>query len=186
MYDQRVKISSQTKHYLYSFLLATATTVSILGVDNTAQAAQRVVLKYGWLRESVAIPELTKFAQTGELSSSLRAYLKMANREPEEFKDLLTKPLQVDGVFLYKILKTLPGEFLLDQVSQIVHTPSQRASRQSLRAALVSSALDDDNITLIEILENYPTADVHVEGERIADIYRRIDGVVRQFRSWLF
>jgi len=63
---------------------------------------------------------------------------------------------------------------MLDRVSEVIHTPTNRANRQSLRSALVISALNDNQITLIEILENYPTADVHVEGDRLADILQQI------------
>jgi hypothetical protein len=67
---------------------------------------------------------------------------------------------------------------MLDQVSQVVHTPSNRANRESLRGALVSSALPDGNITLIETLQNYPTPEVHVEGERLAEVIQNISKLI--------
>ena len=39
------------------------------------KAAEKVILKYRFLRESVSVPELTTFAETGELSSSLDSIL---------------------------------------------------------------------------------------------------------------
>lgn len=54
----------------------------------------------------------------------------------------------------------------------MVHTPSRRAGQQALRSALVLSANDDGQITLTEILENYPTAVVEVEGDRLESAYR--------------
>jgi len=74
---------------------------------------------------------------------------------------------------------------MLDQVSQVVHTPTNRANRESLRSALVSSALPDGKITLIETLEKYPTQEVHVEGDRIAefvDNMRRVFGRLPNIR----
>jgi thioredoxin reductase len=62
---------------------------------------------------------------------------------------------------------------MLDQVSDVVHTPTNRANRESLRGALVSSALPDGQITLIETLENYPTPEVHVEGERLVEVAQK-------------
>jgi hypothetical protein len=143
-----------------------------------ADAADSVVLKYRFLRETVSVPELTTFAETGELSSSLRAYLRMASREPEELRRTLTQEVQVDPILLYRVLNSAPGELLLDRVSQVIHTPTNRANRQSLRAALVSSALPDGNITLIETLQNYPTPEVHVEGERLVEVVRNINRVL--------
>jgi hypothetical protein len=63
---------------------------------------------------------------------------------------------------------------MLDRASEVVHTPSNRANRESLRGAIVSSALSDGQITLIETLENYPTPEVHVEGERLVDFVQNI------------
>jgi hypothetical protein len=75
------------------------------------------------------------------------------------------------------------GETMLDQVSQVIHTPTNRASRESLRAALVSSALPDGQITLIETLENYPTSEVHVEGNRLAEVAQTITKVLGRLPS---
>ena len=143
-----------------------------------SEAAESVVLKYGFLRESISVPELSTFAKTGELSSSLGAYLKMANQEPDDLKQVLTEKVEVDPILLSKVLNSFVGEMLLDFVSNVIQTPSGRASRQSLRGALVSSALPDGNIALIEVLENYPTSELHVEGDRLAEIYNSLNSVI--------
>lgn len=66
------------------------------------------------------------------------------------------------------------GEGLLDQVSQVVHTPAGQADRQALRSALVQSAAQDGKITLIETFQNYPTPEVQVEGKRLAQVSRQL------------
>ncbi len=155
-------------------LLGLIALTSILGYSNRAEAADWVVLKYRFLKEKVSVPELTKFVQTGELSRSLQTYLKLAKKEPAELRRTLTQEVKVNPTFLYQALKTPLGEGMLDQVSQVVHTPTNRANRESLRGALVSSALPDGNITLIETLQNYPTSEVHVEGERLVEVMDKI------------
>lgn len=157
--------------------------IGIILTTIPAQAAEKVILKYSVLRESVPVADLSELAETGEASSSLKSYLKMANKEPQEVQRVLNKKIEVDAVTLSKILNSLPGEFLLDRAGEIVHTPSERASRESLRGALVTSAVEDDNIRLIEVLENYPTSEVHVEGDRLVELYNTIDGVVGKLSS---
>ncbi|WP_322743925.1 alpha/beta hydrolase [Nostoc edaphicum] len=44
----------------------------LLLLSTPAFAAERVVLNYGVFRESLSVEELSTFAQTGELSRSLR------------------------------------------------------------------------------------------------------------------
>ncbi|MHC5722793.1 MAG: alpha/beta hydrolase [Nostoc sp.] len=55
-----------------------------------------------------------------------------------------------------------------------MYTPSRRADRQALRAALLLSATQDRQVSLIEIIKNYPTNEVQVE----------VDGVVYRRRSY--
>ncbi|MEC4986920.1 MAG: alpha/beta hydrolase [Oscillatoria sp. PMC 1068.18] len=173
---QIVKSVKRSLIYFSSILTA----AGVFFVASSAEAADSVVLKYKFLRESVSIPELTALAETGEVSSSLNAYLKMANKEPEELRRVLNDEIDVNGLLLSRLLNTTPGELVLDQVSEIIHTPTNRANQQALRAALVKSALEDNQISLIEMLQNYPTTEVHVEGERIEEVYNRVSGLLKR------
>jgi hypothetical protein len=154
------------------------TSVASFGSAKAAIASETVVLKYGISQESISVRELGDFARGGEPSSSLKSYLRMVDRKPEALQALLSSGVYVDGVFLYRVLQSFPGEILLDSVSEIIKTPSARASRESLRSALVSSALKDGQITTIEILENYPTSEVYLEGDYIVNIYKSIRSVL--------
>lgn len=164
----------------WRFILGLVALIGVFHGSARADAADTVVLKYRFLRETVSVPELTTFAETGELSTSLRAYLRMAGKEPTELRRTLTQEVPVDGVMLYRVLNTPPGELLLDRASQVIHTPTNRANRQSLRGALVSSALPNGKITLIETLQNYPTPEVHVEGERLVEVVEKISQVTER------
>ena len=151
---------------------------SIFTTGERTLAAESVVLRYGLFEESVSVSDLSTFAETGEQSSSLKTYFRMTNAQPQQVQEVLTREIKVDAVPLSKILNTLPGEVLLDGASEVIQTPTESASRQSLRSALVSSALTDDSVTLIEVLENYPTTDVHVEGDRLLEVYTRLERVL--------
>jgi Alpha/beta hydrolase of unknown function (DUF1400) len=144
------------------------------GTASSIQAAESVVLQYGILQGSISVKELSTYAREGKLSSSLKNYLELANRKPEDVQKVLNQEIDVDSILLYRALNSLPGEILLDRVGEIIRTPSGRASRESLRAALVSSALPDNKIALIEVIENYPTSEVYIEGGRLADAYNSI------------
>lgn len=179
--NQSQIIFRNTKMKRWLLLILSSPVITSLWIylsEVSAEAAEQVILKYSILRESISVAELRNFADTGELSSSLKAYLTIANKKPEDLRQALTRKVEVDPVLLSKILNSFVGEILLDQVSEVIQTPSRKASRQSLRGALVTSALPDGNIRLIEVLENYPTSEVHVEGDRLAEIYRQLKGVL--------
>jgi hypothetical protein len=143
-------------------------------------AAETIVFKYSFLRQSVSVKELSTFVETGEMSSSLRNFFESAKQDPETIRQVLGEKITVDAIILSKFLNTFVGEILLNIVSGYIQTPSGRASTESLRGALVISALPDNNISLMEILENYPTSEIHVEGDRLVELYQRLKDLIDQ------
>ncbi|MBN3878242.1 MAG: alpha/beta hydrolase [Nostoc sp. JL23] len=150
-------------------VLVLAGSICLLFVSTPAFAAERVVLKYGVFRESLSGEELSTFSQTGELSRSLKVNLALARQDPKAIRQYLTKPVKVNPVFLDKVLNSQIGNIIFDQISQVTYTLSRRADRQALRAALVISASQNRQVSLIEIIKNYPTNEVEVDGV----VYRR-------------
>ncbi|MEY2832376.1 MAG: hypothetical protein RLZZ574_1634, partial [Cyanobacteriota bacterium] len=68
----------------------------IAGAGNFAfasriQAAESVILQYGILQGSISVEELSTFALSGELSSSLKSYLRLSNTKPKDLRKVLTK-----------------------------------------------------------------------------------------------
>lgn len=147
---------------------------SILLFSSSAIAAEQVVLKYRIFRESLSVKELSTFAETGELSKSLRINFALARQDPKVIRQYLIQPVKVNVVFLDRVLNSPVGNIILDQVSQVIHTASRGADRQAMRSALVLSARDDNNITLLETIQNYPTSQVQVEGDRLESAYRQL------------
>jgi Alpha/beta hydrolase of unknown function (DUF1400) len=150
---------------------------AVLSVSTNAIAAEQVVVKYKILRESISVAELTTFVETGEASSGLQSYLKASQQNPEDVRRLLGRETNVNVVTLDRALNNPVGNFVLDQISLAVHPPANAASRQAIRSALVLSASQDNKVSLIEVIQKYPTAEVELEGERIAQAYRQIDAI---------
>jgi hypothetical protein len=142
------------------------------------QAAESAIVRYSVIEQSMSVAELSRLSETGEVSPALATQLKLIDKDPAEFRRILNQKISIDPVFLSRILNSSIGENLLDLVSEVIYTPGKRASRQALRGALVTSALDDKQIQSIEILENYPTAEVHVDGERLVALVNQINGAI--------
>ncbi len=143
-------------------------------------AAENVRLNYGPFSRSVPVSDLREFADTGKASRKLRKYMKVTQQDPARVQDTLVNPVEMNSVQLDRLLNSAPGDLLLSEVGEVIHTPSDRANRRALRSALILDASDDQQITLIDTLENYPTAEVEVEGERLVKVIRRIN----QFKAY--
>jgi Alpha/beta hydrolase of unknown function (DUF1400) len=157
--------------------------VTIFSHTSEAIAAEKVTLKYKVFRESVSVSELTTFAQTGQVSQSLKFYLNATRQNPEDVRQVLNRPINVKVVTLDRTLNSRIGELLLDQVGQAIHPPVQAVNRQALRSALVLSAQSDHQVSLIEVLQNYPTAEVEVEGDRLVQAYRQLSALNGRLRT---
>jgi len=155
------------RHWIEQLGIVGASSAIAMLLPLSARASETVIFKYGPIRESISVAELTTFVETGELSRSLKTYLRQTNTRPEQLRSLMTDSVAMDGVALSGQLNAPLGELALDQLSRYIHTPDDKANRPSLRSALVLSALPDGEIALIEVLQNYPTREVHVEGERL-------------------
>ncbi|PSB03829.1 alpha/beta hydrolase [Merismopedia glauca] len=151
--------------------------------SSSAIAAEKVVLTYGILRQSVPVEDLTTFAETGEMSSGLNFLFKATKQNPERVREVLTEPVDVNVVTLSRALNNPMGELILDRIGEVVRTPDDRANRQALRAALVESASSDNRVSLIEVMQNYPTSEIVVEGKGLARVYRQISDPLRRIQS---
>jgi Alpha/beta hydrolase of unknown function (DUF1400) len=150
---------------------------------SNAIAAETVVLKYRILRESVSVQELTKFAETGELSSDLQAYFKMSGQKPETVRQTLTKEVRVNPVLLDRVLNSKVGNTVLDPLGEAIQTPKGGAERESLRSAITLSVSGDGKFSILEILQKYPTQEVVLDGDRAEVAYNHLNELAEQVKT---
>jgi len=161
---------------LFSLALAG---IAVLGAAPSALAAEEVVLRYRSFSRTVAIADLATLAETGEAPAGLTGLLDQVGQSPETLQTVLNHRVITDGVVLDKALNSLPGEWLLDQLGQTIRPVSGEASRQALRSALVLSASDDGELTLLEVLQTYPTETVVLEVDQVESVLARIDTLLQ-------
>ncbi len=164
-------------------LLSFVSVVGLLLHGAGALAAERVVLKYGILRQSISVDDLTKFAETGD-RAALEGY-GISEGDSQQVRTALTQQVKIDPRWLDRGLNNPLGEALLDEIGQTIQAPADEASRQALRSALVLSASDDGKISLLEVIQKYPTREVYVDGKRLASAYNQIAKFEGQIRKVL-
>jgi hypothetical protein len=141
-------------------------------------AAKQIVLQYHRFQETIPVADLTQLAETGEAPSRLNAYLKLAQQNPKTVQLALTQSVTIAPVMLDRILHGFVGNFLLDQLTQVIHTPTGTADVQALRGALMASVSDDERLSTIEVLQKYPTQEIWVDGNRLANLLNPIQRVM--------
>lgn len=150
-------------------------TIATIGtIAAPAQAAEEIVFRYGILRQRLSVIELAKFAETGEQSPVLARYLRRTNSEPEEVRRLLTQSVDISSSTLDKGLNNVLGNVLLDELGKMIQTPNDEGNREALREALIASTAADNKLTILEILQNYPAEEIHLDVKRAIRTYNRI------------
>ena len=164
-------------------LFATSLTVSI--APNRVMAAEKITFTYGVASQSLAIEELDTFAATGEASSALNFLLTHSQQNPLMIRWILTQQFPADIKLIYDLFNTAPGEYVLTQTSNIVNTKSERADVKALRGALIASASDDSQISLLELLHQYPTQQVYVDGKSLSKVRRNLWNFLDQTKKYI-
>lgn len=140
----------------------------------TAATSKQIVFTHGSLEASLRVGDLVNFVNTGEISRPLLFYLRFAKVQPEDLRSLLTKEIDADLRRLDKNLNSLLGEYALFQIGRVVHSRSRQANIQALRSTLAISASNDNRISPIELLQNYPLSQMYVDGVRLSQLLRTI------------
>lgn len=157
-------------------LLALAlSSVAWMGTAPATLAAEEVMLRYRGLSRTVAVADLAILSETGEAPPPMSDLLDQVSLRPTVLQSVLNHNVITDAVVLDKALNSLPGEWLLDQLGQAIRPVSGEASQQALRSALVLSASDDGEFTLLEVLQAYPTETVVLEVEQVQSFMERME-----------
>ena len=148
-----------------------------------AIAAETVVLTYGFFSMDIPIEDLETLADTGETSNELAQLLDISNQDPEKLRTALNQPLELRTTVLDLALNSPPGEWMLDRVSETIQPASGEGSSLALRAALIGASADDNQLTLLELMQVYPSPEIVVQGDRILEAYGFISDVIEPFQD---
>lgn len=146
----------------------TLAAASLLAKPQSAAAADEVVFTYGPFARSIMVDELDTFAKTGEQSSTVRFFLNVSKQDPVKVQKLLNQEVKLSLRTADRVLNSFPGEYVLFQAGQIIHTPKYGADIQALRSAVVMSLANDGKVSFMDFLRNYPTSAVFVDGAKLS------------------
>ena len=168
----------------------TAIAISIAGAtiafgSSRALASEEVIFTYGAITQSVPLEELKTFAETGETSSSIDFLLSHAKQNPFLLRWILKQEFPANTKLVSDLFNTMPGEYVLSQTGNVVGSKSKRANVTALRGSLIRSASDNGLVSLIELLENYPTQQVYVNGKILARVRENLGQFVEETNRYI-
>ena len=178
-------IKSLTKSKKFSWLhllsLFTASSIAVITISLSAQAAETILFVTSGLRLDIPVSALKTYAEEGKLSKQLTNYFNLAGASEEDraaFREALTTRVEIDPLLLSRALNTEEGERLLEYFGQVINVQGGRNGKFSIRGALVQSALEPEGLTLLNVLNNFST-NVQINVTQAIKLARLIDTVVQ-------
>ena len=158
----------------------------ILGVFSTIitpnflWAAEKIFLIYGPINLSVRVESLATFAHQGTVNQELKFYLdKLSPDQQNQFRKLLLRNTKIDPILLSRFLNSKFGESILTQLGEIISIQGGRNGNYALRGAMVQTALNTQELNLLDILHNLPT-DIQLRLDQIFEIIKAIDKTIEE------
>jgi predicted dienelactone hydrolase len=155
------------------------------------EAAQEIIVSYGFFERTIQIAELAAFAEGEGLSRQLQIYadlLELSEAELEQIRQLLNQSISFDSngievdesVAIAQFLYTPQGEALLEVLGGVVQTPSRQSGFYALRSALILAAADTPNgLSVLSFLEEFPTPAIRVDVARGLNIAATVGRTVQ-------
>lgn len=131
-------------------------TVGVLILSSSAVAIETVELQYQDQQVTVSLDEIRTYAESGEASAELQAFIGDNAEIAELVGDLLVREITITEQFRERVQRDLQGssfgQFLLLQVDKLI-TGSEDLTE--LQSAIQTSLADNNRISIVEILDNY-------------------------------
>ena len=150
--------------------------VSIDGVGaRSAFSAEYLQIGLGLFSVTVPVEALETFAETGESPEAVDRYLSyLTPNARQQFQDVLTREFEVSPLAVSQVTYSSIGEDFLTRLGKVIQTPSGLNGSQAIRAALILAAADPEGMSVLNILEAFPTAGIHIDGGELLDLQREL------------
>ena len=135
-------------------------------------AAEKLTLQVGPIKRSVSVQEIEKFAQTGEISPSLKFYKFLLTPQVQQLlnRKLKIEPKVVD-TFVDQLLESRDGQRLIEHL--FLALPGTSVER--LKTALSESLREADGLNAISFLKAYPGETLTIDATSAIDIFVQLN-----------
>lgn len=163
------------------FLGASASILS----SSRALAAEKVVLTFGPIRQTINVSDLEDFAKDGTTTPTIQQIIGFSKMDPQILRGLIGLEIGLKPANLARVIYSTPGEKITDEIGQAIRTQRRTENGKALRAAVMLASGDDGKVSLLEILKKYPLPEVYVDVASIAATVGKVQGLAGNLSSLL-
>lgn len=151
--------------------------VGVLCVNSNAIAAESVTLRYDSDTVTVPVTEIKSFAETGNLTPQLQTFFNSTQKVPTEWSRLITDTIKVPS-FVEQFIHSPLGRYSLFKLDGMIYSSSDQTLKDIDIA--VTKAMKDQSISILEVVEDYPTATINVNLNTIEKDYNAVRNFIEQ------
>lgn len=158
--------------------------ILILGVGATltlssrANATELITLQYKERSALVTIDDLSRFARSGVVPLSIQELFDTTDKVPSDISTILSKELKISPQFIERFLESSIGEFILGRLEEVINDSPSRGDLTDVRSTLVSAYEDDNQVSLIELIERYPKKEIQINVTSLEGTYDKVVAIV--------
>lgn len=152
---------------------------SLFCLTTSAEAIDQVRLQFRDRAATVSIGELRSFVRGNAAPQQLLDFFQATGQRAEAVRNLLGDQITL-GTRAERFLETSTGQFVILQLDRLIAGSDRRTRLESLRTALRETLTNDNRLSVLELLENYPESTVTVDLNGLDPIYNRISGFVNR------
>lgn len=137
--------------------IATAIAAIACTITEPTLAAQKIILRYASLSQSIDVKDLRTLAETGTIPESLKSYARRLSPEKRNLTiEALKTSIPINVITMSKLLNTRLGMTILSDLATI--TPREDyAGMIALRAAMILGARAPRGLSILSFIEAYPS-----------------------------
>lgn len=173
-----------TKFVSIGIALLLGASASIVS-SSRAFGAEKVVLTFGPIRQTINISDLEDFAKDGTTTPTLQQIIQFSKMDAQILRGLIGLEIGLKPANLARVVYSAPGEKITDEIGQVIRTQRRTESGKALRAAVILAAGDDGKVSLLEVLKKYPLPELYVDVDSIGTAVGKVQGLVGNLQTLL-
>jgi len=153
-------------------------------MTNSTVAAEKIYISYAALERSVSVASLEAYAKQGVLDDDLASYAEYVSPQRlAQLQRVLVARIQLSPVAVSQFLYSPIGETMLERLGEFIQTEARQPSFYALRSAMILAAADPEGLTLLNVLEKFPTRSMRINLGRSLQIADELETLINQTRE---
>lgn len=157
---------------------------TLVGMSEAGQAAQTVVIEYGNNSQAIELSKLKTVAETGTIPQKWQYRNFLSPEQQSQIISALRTKVEFDVVQLRDLLNTQMGSELVSALARATSRQDQ-VGLQSLKTALIRGARTPEGLSLLSLIEAYPSNRLHIELDQAFQVISKFNKSFWQTQSFL-